>query len=460
MVSAVLSALLGATARLNRPAAARPPSGSSSWRLESWSFRSTALTWASTVFGEMSRRGGDLLVEVAAGDQAQHLALAERELVELGVELGLRDLALKGVEHEAGEPRREDGVAVADPADRRREVLAGDRLGHVPARARADHRDHVLGARPRPTARGIAAPAARARRRGSPRLRRPRACARRAARRRASPAGSPPPPPPPPPPRHGPRPGPRARPAPRRETARGRRRSRRWGAGAHPRLPSGACSRRSIVEADLRPAAGDRPELGPTAGPFHPADDRLAHTATVRGHVGRARTRAPDRGRRPRSAARRPRRRRGSAPARRACLAAFSSASRAAPSTASARSSSSQSPTTTTSTATRWSSSTDSAAERSAAAKLSSAERDRRRRRASREARAPAGARAPRPRAGRRLASASGSGSAARSRADARRARCAPGSGSAPRARPRGCARAAKGTAPGSAPPRRPRPRR
>ena len=78
--------------------------------------------------------------------------------------------------------------------------------------------------------------------------------------------------------------------------------------------------------------------------------------------------------------------------------------------------------------------------------------RRRRRRRASREARAPGGARAPRPRAGRRRASASGSGSAARSRAGARRARRAPASGSARPARRRGCARAATGTARGSAP--------
>jgi hypothetical protein len=43
----------------------------------------------------------DLLVEVTPGDQTQRLALAHRELVELGVDLR-RDLAGERVEHEAG----------------------------------------------------------------------------------------------------------------------------------------------------------------------------------------------------------------------------------------------------------------------------------------------------------------------------------------------------------------------
>ena len=107
--------------------------------------RSTALTWASTVFGEIESSQRDLLVEVAAGDQPQDLALAGGELVELGVGLGLGDLPGEGVEHETREARREDGVAVAHPGDRLGELGAGDRLGHVAAGAGADDRDHVLG---------------------------------------------------------------------------------------------------------------------------------------------------------------------------------------------------------------------------------------------------------------------------------------------------------------------------
>ena len=44
-----------------------------------------------------------------------------------------------------GQPRREDRVAVGDPAHRVGQLGAGDRLGHVAARAGADDRDHVLG---------------------------------------------------------------------------------------------------------------------------------------------------------------------------------------------------------------------------------------------------------------------------------------------------------------------------
>src|SRR5581483_2016596 len=67
----------------------------------------------------------DLLVLVAARDQPQHLALAKRQPIELRVHLRLFQLALEGVEDEAREPGREDRVAVADPADRVRELLAG-----------------------------------------------------------------------------------------------------------------------------------------------------------------------------------------------------------------------------------------------------------------------------------------------------------------------------------------------
>ena len=102
---------------------------------------------------------GDLLVEVAAGDEAQDLALAQGELVELGVGLGLGDLAGERVEDEAGEARREDGVAVAD---------AGDGVGQLRARRSSSSRSRARPRarprsrprrRPRPRARGSAAPA-------------------------------------------------------------------------------------------------------------------------------------------------------------------------------------------------------------------------------------------------------------------------------------------------------------
>ncbi len=46
----------------------------------------------------------DLLVEVAARDVAEHLALAGGELIELGVDLLGRQVAGEGIEHEAGKP--------------------------------------------------------------------------------------------------------------------------------------------------------------------------------------------------------------------------------------------------------------------------------------------------------------------------------------------------------------------
>src|SRR5216684_5224538 len=55
----------------------------------------------------------DLLVEVAAGDELEHLALARGELVQLRVDLGGREFPREGVKDEAGEARREDGVAIA-----------------------------------------------------------------------------------------------------------------------------------------------------------------------------------------------------------------------------------------------------------------------------------------------------------------------------------------------------------
>ncbi len=87
---------------------------------------------------------GDLLVGVAARDQAQHLPFPGRELVELRVEHG-RCRTGERVEHETGEPRREDGVALVHPPDRVDQLVRRDRLRHVAARAGADRRDHVLG---------------------------------------------------------------------------------------------------------------------------------------------------------------------------------------------------------------------------------------------------------------------------------------------------------------------------
>src|SRR5207248_2216916 len=83
--------------------------------------------------GQASR---DLLVEVAAGDELQHLALARGELVELGVAPDALAGA-EGVEHEAREARREDGVALRDALDRGCQLLPVDRLRHVSARAGA-----------------------------------------------------------------------------------------------------------------------------------------------------------------------------------------------------------------------------------------------------------------------------------------------------------------------------------
>ena len=117
----------------------------SSCRLESCSLRSTADTWVSTVFTEMNSCLADLLVGVAAGDQPQHLALALGEPVQVLVDRRRVGGRGEGVEHEAGQPRREDGVAVGHPADRGGQLGAGDRLGDVAAGAAADHADDVLG---------------------------------------------------------------------------------------------------------------------------------------------------------------------------------------------------------------------------------------------------------------------------------------------------------------------------
>ena len=65
------------------------------WRLDSCSLRSTFDACVSTVLIEMNSSARDLLVGVAAGQQPQHLALARRQLVELGVDRR-RDRARRG----------------------------------------------------------------------------------------------------------------------------------------------------------------------------------------------------------------------------------------------------------------------------------------------------------------------------------------------------------------------------
>src|SRR5271166_3381347 len=87
---------------------------------------------------------GDLLVHVPARDVLEHLALARRQQVQLRVHLRGRDLTGEGVEYEAGQARREHGVAIAHAAHRVGQLGGGDRLRHVAASTRADQRDHVL----------------------------------------------------------------------------------------------------------------------------------------------------------------------------------------------------------------------------------------------------------------------------------------------------------------------------
>src|SRR5207248_2134322 len=79
----------------------------------------------------------DLLVAIAPSDELEHLALARRQLVQLGI--ALHALAgAEGVEDEAGEAGREDGVTVRDAPHRVGELLAGDRLRDVAAGAGAE----------------------------------------------------------------------------------------------------------------------------------------------------------------------------------------------------------------------------------------------------------------------------------------------------------------------------------
>src|SRR5919206_273648 len=76
--------------------------------------------------GEVEARR-DLLVHVAARDELEDFALARRQLVQLRV-AGDLVTGPKRVEDEAGEARREDGVALCDALDRSRELVTADRL--------------------------------------------------------------------------------------------------------------------------------------------------------------------------------------------------------------------------------------------------------------------------------------------------------------------------------------------
>ena len=205
------------------------------------------------------------------------------EQVELG--LGLRRRAGEGVQHEAGQARREDRVALVHAPHGVGQLRRRDVLGHVAARAGADHGDHVLGGvghrqRQEQVGRGPRGGA-----RGSPRRRRRPACARRAARRRARARRSPPRPPRPCRPRRGSRaaaPARRARPT----------RNSWWS--------STITTRGSLIAAlqhqlDLGAAAGRAGDARAAAVALHAPDDRLAHAAAV----GRARPpgRSPARGR-------------------------------------------------------------------------------------------------------------------------------------------------------------------
>ena len=192
------------------------------------------------------------------------------------------------VEHEAGEPRREDRVAVVHPADGVGELVAGDVLGHVAARAGADHGDHVLGGVGDRQRQEAGAQLAAPRCGGSPRRRRRRACARRAARRRAQLA--------------------RSR-ATASSTVPPRRRSRAAGSSS-ARTPArnsswsstirtrGALKRRLQHELDLGAARRAR-DHGAAAVALHAPHDRLAHAAPVGGQPRRGRTPGRGRGRRP-----------------------------------------------------------------------------------------------------------------------------------------------------------------
>ena len=87
---------------------------------------------------------GHLLVAVAAGDEAHHLELPRRKLVQFVVGNVRRGRAER-VQDEACQPWREDGVAAGHAADGAADLRSGNRLGDIAARARPDHGHHIFG---------------------------------------------------------------------------------------------------------------------------------------------------------------------------------------------------------------------------------------------------------------------------------------------------------------------------
>ena len=87
----------------------------------------------------------DLLVGVAAGNEAQHLALTGRQLVELLVDAHAGRAHGEGIQHEAGQTRREHRVAGRDPLDRVGQLGAADGLRDVPTGTGADDGNDVVG---------------------------------------------------------------------------------------------------------------------------------------------------------------------------------------------------------------------------------------------------------------------------------------------------------------------------
>ena len=206
------------------------------------------------------------------------------------------DAGREGVQHEAGEPRREDRVVVGHAQHGVDQLVGADRLRDVAARAGVHELDHVLGrVRHRQRQEAHVRQLARDARPAPPARRRP-ACARRAGRRRGARRGSPRPP-------ASTVPGladdlqraARGASARRRGTARGRRRSRR-AAASSPSL---------LDELHLAPPARRRPHGGVPAVAQHAR--RRSNRARRAGPPGSRRGRTRGRGRarrRPRAAPR------------------------------------------------------------------------------------------------------------------------------------------------------------
>jgi hypothetical protein len=102
-------------------------------------------------FDRLGRDGevpGDLFVRVTPGDQPEHLALAGRDLVQLGVETGGDRVGGggvgEGIEDKAGQARREHGIAGSDAVHRLQQFAAGNGLGDIAAGSGTDNGDDVL----------------------------------------------------------------------------------------------------------------------------------------------------------------------------------------------------------------------------------------------------------------------------------------------------------------------------